>query len=168
MPANALRAAAVDFCVPLAEIGPLLARLVQSGNTRRREADVPKEIAIEAAIAAGDVQALSDMRSFGTPSMFTCPDCHGTLMEIRDSRPARFRCHTGHAFSQESLRAALDERIEDALWNTVRTLQERAMLMSHFARHARENGDLGIAEQWEKEAADAKSKAERVRRVQAE
>jgi two-component system chemotaxis response regulator CheB len=100
--------------------------------------------------------------------MFTCPDCHGTLMEIRDSRPTRFPCHTGHAFSQESLRAALDERIEDALWNTVRTLQEGAMLMSHFARHARENGDLGIAEQWEKEAADAKSKAERVRRVQAE
>ena len=47
----------------------------------------------------------------------------------------RFRCHTGHAFTADSLLAALTEPTEDALWNAVRVIEESAMLLAHMADH---------------------------------
>jgi two-component system chemotaxis response regulator CheB len=32
------------------------------------------------------------------PSPLTCPDCGGGLWEMNDTRPLRYRCHTGHAY----------------------------------------------------------------------
>ena len=47
----------------------------------------------------------------------------------------RFRCHTGHAYSADSLLAAINEAIEDALWNTVRAIDEGARFIRHLADH---------------------------------
>ena len=55
-------------------------------------------------------------------------DCHGVLSQLHDDKQLRFRCHTGHAYSFESLRAALDDRTEDALWNALRAVQERMLV----------------------------------------
>src|SRR4051794_9679242 len=39
----------------------------------------------------------------GSPSGYTCPECHGALWEVHEGLVGRFRCRTGHAFSPESL-----------------------------------------------------------------
>ena len=75
----------------------------------------------------------------GTPSVFACPDCGGTLWELQDENLLRFRCRVGHAFSSESLLAAQTGEIETALWVALRTLEERATLVRRLADRAREN-----------------------------
>jgi len=39
------------------------------------------------------------------PSVFTCPDCGGTVWEFRDGKLIRYHCHVGHAFTIDSLLA---------------------------------------------------------------
>ena len=83
--------------------------------------------------ADGDVD---DIRAFGDPSLFTCPDCHGAMVRLRDATPPRFRCHTGHAFTALSLEAELAERIEASAWNTIRSLEEHVMLLNQMAEQS--------------------------------
>jgi two-component system chemotaxis response regulator CheB len=50
---------------------------------------------------------------FGELSPFTCPECHGVLTMLREDMITRFRCHTGHAFSAETLLESAAERCFD-------------------------------------------------------
>ena len=169
MPRSALQHVKIDHVVSLHDIAPLLSRLTSqqvSVDANESRMIMPKELEIEAAIATGDTDALAGIKTFGEPSLFTCPECHGVLTELREKNPMRFRCHTGHAFTAATLRQGLQETSEEALWSTIRILQERAMLMSHMAHHARAGGELAIAEQWDKEAAIAKQTAEQIHRIE--
>jgi two-component system chemotaxis response regulator CheB len=138
MPRSALRHVDVDHCLRLEEIPPVLVRLADTpARIKERAMASPtlSDIQIEADIAV-DEHASRQVLELGDPSIFTCPECHGALIRLRDRSLVRFRCHTGHAFGPESLDAALTETIEDALWNAVRALQEQAMLYNHLVEHA--------------------------------
>ena len=57
---------------------------------------------------------------------------------MKEEGRIRFRCHTGHGYSPDSLLAEISEGIEDALWNAVRSLQEGGILMRQLAQHQTE------------------------------
>jgi two-component system chemotaxis response regulator CheB len=99
----------------------------------------------------------------GEPSVFNCPECHGTLLRLRgeDQDPLRYRCHTGHAFTAESLLAELSEATEEAVWNAVRSIQETSMLMSHWALHWHDT-DRAKAKELVRRARAAQARADHV------
>jgi two-component system, chemotaxis family, protein-glutamate methylesterase/glutaminase len=106
MPLSALRNVQVDHRVPLDRIAPLLVRLTQElipTISEMEAAAVPRELDIEIKIAQGHHAREVGVTQLGEPSLFTCPECHGTLLKLRDEHPLRFRCHTGHAFTADSL-----------------------------------------------------------------
>ena len=74
--------------------------------------------------------------------MFTCPECHGTLWEMREAELVRYRCRVGHAYSAESLDAGQKDNLEVALWTALRVLEERLTLSQRLAGQARERGHL--------------------------
>jgi two-component system chemotaxis response regulator CheB len=113
---------------------------------------MPDRLKIETAIATGETENLDGITKIGDPSLFTCPDCHGTLLNIKDEALLRFRCHTGHAFTAQSLLASLNESTEDTIWSAVRTLQEGAMLLHHLAQHARDADQEDEAKKLDREA----------------
>jgi two-component system chemotaxis response regulator CheB len=76
----------------------------------------------------------------GEPSPFTCPECHGNLTRLKDAGIIRFRCHTGHAYSLQSLIDEVSTGVENDLWSAIRSLEESALLLEHFARHLEEAG----------------------------
>ena len=82
-----------------------------------------------------------DERRMGKPSMFTCPDCSGTLWEVKEGELLRFRCRVGHAFSPEAMREGYGDWIEGALWSAVRILEESAALERKLAGDAASRGD---------------------------
>jgi two-component system chemotaxis response regulator CheB len=45
----------------------------------------------------------------------------------------RFRCHTGHAYSANTLLAEVTEHVEHTLWDSIRSIEESAMLMRQMA-----------------------------------
>jgi two-component system chemotaxis response regulator CheB len=154
MPRSALENVAVDHCVPLQDIASLLVRLV-GGPAPATLAPVPEEVTREVAINRGEstVEALQDIAS---PSTLTCPDCGGSLWEMKQPRPLRYRCHTGHAYTSLSLARTQQDAAEHALWSTVRALREREMLLRRMAGIAAALGDTA-------QAAAGQEQAERIR-----
>src|SRR5262245_61493057 len=143
MPLSALSNMQVDHCVPLKRIAPLLIKLVQEPAatvSALEPAAMPRELDIEINIAQGQHAREAGVTELGEPSLFTCPECHGTLLKLRDEHTLRFRYHTGHAFTADSLLSELTESIEQLLWNSVRPMEESVMLLRHFAGHLAKSG----------------------------
>lgn len=119
----------------------------------------------EIKIAAEDTALYQDIFQNGELSPYTCPECSGVLAKIRDGDRVRFRCHTGHAFSADSLLASLTENIEASLWNAVRGVDESIMLMNHLGDHFAEVNNGRLAAQFFKKASEAQARNERIRQV---
>jgi two-component system chemotaxis response regulator CheB len=73
----------------------------------------------------------------GELTMFTCPDCGGTLWQVDSGPVTRFRCHVGHTYASEALIGLKSEEVEAALWSSVRMLRERATLTRQVAQQLR-------------------------------
>jgi two-component system, chemotaxis family, protein-glutamate methylesterase/glutaminase len=85
---------------------------------------------------AKEINAIdAGLEQLGTPSSIACPECHGVLLQLTSNGILRFRCHTGHAYSAETLVSAIDEGIEMAVWSAVRALEEGQILLEQFAEH---------------------------------
>lgn len=159
MPLSALENVDVDFCLPLPEIGPQLARMIAAPAPPHVKS-APEDLATEVAIAAGEAPPVEKVMQIGEPSGFACPECHGVLMRLRGSKPLRFRCHAGHALTEQALLAGLAENTENSLWSAIRSLQEEAMLKRHLASHSAKAGELL------KDAEEAIAAADRISRIQ--
>ena len=137
MPQNAIDHVRVDHVVPLVEITPLLVALTATAAAEPEPFIVPEPLMIEVKIAMEHNPIDAGLERIGEPSMFTCPDCHGVLLQLKEGGRFRFRCHTGHAYSVASLLAAIGEGIENSLWIAIRALEEGQLLMNRLAEHVK-------------------------------
>ncbi len=137
MPLSALDNVAVDYRVPVAEMGELIPRLVREPAPAPVKAPAAEDEKTRHEIRiAKEREALEeDILRFGELSPFTCPECHGVLLQLNEAGRIRFRCHTGHAYSADSLLAEIREQIEVQLWNAIRAMQEGNLLMRAMAEH---------------------------------
>lgn len=164
MPLSALSHVKVDYCVPLSEMAELLARLT-SEAAEEGAYEVPEETKIEVSIAKAQQALEVGVLKLGNPSNYACPECHGVLLLLKEENRFRFRCHTGHAYSVESLIAEIDEAIEESLWSAVRSVEEKVLLMRHLAQHVSATDKGTSAENFLAHAATAQRRADLVRRV---
>jgi two-component system chemotaxis response regulator CheB len=163
MPASALTNADVDHCVKTVEIAPLLARLAHEPIKREGGSSMPRDIDMEARLAALDQAALEARDRPGTLSAFTCPECKGPLWELRDGQMLRFRCRTGHAFTAETMLAEQAVAVEDALWMALNTLHESAQVAERLAEEARERQNPRVAERLDERAREKMRHVETLR-----
>ena len=128
MPQSVIRHVGVDYCVPLAQMGALLAKLASRKVGARQKP--PADLVIEAKIAERVVSDLPSVEALGKQVPFNCPECGGVLWQMKHGGLLRYRCHTGHAFSSAALLAQQGERIEETLWVALRMFEERQNLIS--------------------------------------
>lgn len=164
MPQSALEQVEVDYTLPLAELAPLLSRLARTSVAEQGGYEVPEDLHIEVKIAMEDNGREAGVTRLGTPSVFTCPECHGMLLQLKENGRTRYRCHTGHAYSADSLLSELTESVEETMWGAIRTIDESVMLMRHMAEHIRET-DTPAAERFMEKARDAERRSALVRRA---
>ncbi len=166
MPRSAIRYVEVDEVVPVSALAPLLARLAGEPPRAAEVAEASAEMEIETRIATEENALRAGVLDLGPFTPYTCPECHGVLVSLGEGGVPRFRCHTGHAYSLDSLLAAVTTSMEDTLWGAVRAMEEGILLLEHVARHARENAPAGVgAEALERRAREAAVIAEMVRDV---
>ncbi|GAB4204988.1 MAG: chemotaxis protein CheB [Roseiflexaceae bacterium] len=165
MPESALRHVAVDYQMPATGMGPLLGRLAREAVPEADLPAVPKSLEIETRIAMEDSALDRGIFQLGDLSPFTCPECHGVMVQVREGGRLRFRCHTGHAFSANNLLSGLTASIEEALWNAMRGVEESGMLMQHMARHLAEQGDAVTASRFAAKAQQAHQRAQLLKQL---
>lgn len=170
MPASALRHVEVDRVLRLEEIAAALTQMTQDlppgtpAPDPLKRAAVPEWIQMENAFATkgSDMDSLARIAS---PSTFTCPECHGTLWEVRAKGPKRYRCHTGHALTERTLASLQRQLVEDALWSALRALHEKEKLLRQMAEDAVQAGLTQSALEHVQQAADAQRSSEVLRRL---
>jgi two-component system chemotaxis response regulator CheB len=133
MPLSALNSHdLVDFCVSVAEMGALLTTLVSQPPGKSKA--VPEEVRTEAVIAERVLSDISQVNTLGEQVPYNCPGCGGVLWKMDGPGEKRYRCHTGHSYTELALLASQSEKIEEMLWISLRMFEERKNLLTTMAK----------------------------------
>lgn len=165
MPRSAVNAGAIDHILPLRDIPVLLSALVEEDAPELDSPEANTYLApmepdlgrMPLAVKAGDRP--------GHPSVFTCPECHGTLWEVDEGGVLRFRCRVGHVYSTDSMLAAQTDEVDRALWVALRTLEERAALSHKLAERGRERGQHWVDQAFTSRANETELEAAQIREL---
>jgi two-component system, chemotaxis family, protein-glutamate methylesterase/glutaminase len=164
MPRSARALVAVDHVLPVREMGAMITEL-----TREETEPQPSTPGVHVAPMEPDLgespMAVNESDRPGKVSIFTCPECHGTLWEADDRGIVRFRCRVGHVYSAESMLAAQTDSVDRALWTALRSLEERAALTHRLAERARARKHNWVARAFEERALAADGHAAVIREL---
>jgi two-component system chemotaxis response regulator CheB len=152
MPRSAMEFVGVDHVLPLKEIPLLIESLTRERAASPSDHRGPHLDAIESDLAPESIAVYPEDRP-GRVSVYSCPECHGTLWEIEEGNILRFRCRVGHAYSPDAMMAAQTDSVDRALWAALRALEERAALTRRLADRARQRRHTGVAHAFEQRAA---------------
>lgn len=167
MPENALAAVGADYCVPVSEMGLLLVSLSAEPATEPKEVNMEenKKTSLEVRIARQEEVPEEEILQLGVFTPYACPECHGVLSAIREGNIVRYRCHTGHAYSADSLLTSITENIEDTLWSAIRGVEESVILLNNLGDYYADKNQPKLAALYFKKASEAESRARLVRQA---
>jgi two-component system chemotaxis response regulator CheB len=151
MPLSAMKAVPVDYCVPLAEIAPLLMKLVN---------EPPK-----AAVRKGKSTEDDPLAPDDPHPPFVCPECNGPLTEFEEGEHLHFKCRVGHRFTMQALSDAHAETLERGVWIAIRSLEERAAIYRLRAKKFLDEKEPGRAAPLDEIAAQAELDAKLLREI---
>ncbi|MCY7350138.1 MAG: chemotaxis protein CheB [Cytophagaceae bacterium] len=154
MPLNVMEYVDVDHTIPLAELGPLLCRLIDEPAPEQHQLS-PEEterIEIEVRTAAQHNAFEMGILNLGQLTQLTCPECHGAISAIQEGTLVRYRCHTGHAFTASSLLSEVSKSVEDSFWKVLRGLEESTILLGQMGDKFKKEGKLEAADQFIEQA----------------
>ncbi|WP_332825355.1 chemotaxis protein CheB [Ramlibacter sp.] len=163
MPSSAIEHVDVDATGTCAELARRIGEIA-SGTPRISEAGPAARLATENRIASEGNALQLGVMDMGKVSQYTCPDCHGVLVQIEEGSIVRFRCHTGHAFSLLALLAEVNTSIDKGLWDTIRAIEERVLLLRQISK-AQAATAAEAARTFEELADDAESSIKDLKRL---
>lgn len=131
MPLNVLNNMDVDHRVPVKEMGYIIDDILSKPEPEAF--DVPPEIKLETEITERIVSEIDELAKLGTHSKYTCPDCGGGLYQVNNEPLLRYRCHTGHVYTADTLLHKQNEELEESVWISIRMLEERRNLLLQMA-----------------------------------
>ena len=151
MPFSVLDSMEVDHCLPLSAIGEIVSEVVQ---TSPDEIPAPEDVRIESQIAEKVVVSYDNVKALGEKSIYACPDCGGGLWAINEGGTTagdngRYRCHIGHAYSENDLVIKQEEVFESTLWVALRIMEERRNLLNKLQNDHKRKGLTRAAGEYE-------------------
>ncbi|TDQ11813.1 chemotaxis protein CheB [Pedobacter metabolipauper] len=133
MPKSVLSNMEVDYKVSIDEMGYILSDLYSREECN--VAHVPDDVKLEAEITLRMSSNVEDLEKLGSFTPFTCPDCGGTLVKVETDEVPRYRCYTGHSYTQKSLEESQIKSLEESLWVAIRMMEERKNLLIAMNTH---------------------------------
>lgn len=165
MPTYARENVDVDHYVPLAEIPPLLGRLLLSPVASASANPIPTVIRMHHEKIEMKTTTKIDWDRVGKRSVFSCPDCNGMLWELSEGKHLQYACHVGHSFTGSILSESKNLSVEHSLWSAVRALKEAAALQEHLAERSAQNGRTAAAKVHRKNATQKHEEAKLVQSI---
>jgi len=137
MPLSVLQMVKVDRRVPLAGIPAAIEERIAMTPPATA---IPQELRAENRLSEQMSTAIENTASLGEQCAYSCPDCGGSLWEIHNGQARHYRCHVGHAYTEEELLRLKGQEIEKTLWVALRTLEEKRNLLQRIARREEMRG----------------------------
>lgn len=161
MPLSALQQVEIDHILSAADIGACLSDWATTPPVTLPGVAMEenKRIETEVSIASGKDGFQKGIMDLGELSPFGCPECHGVLIKIMEGESSRYRCHTGHAYTDSALLAGLTETVDHAYWQIMRALEETVILLESMGKHLENTQQADAAELFFKRARDARDRA---------
>lgn len=142
MALSALREIEADYVAELGEIGALFLQLAAGEEKRKRTEIEGMEV---------DSQ-ITDL---------TCPDCRGTIWEVRRGKAKEYRCRVGHTFSTRTMFSEQSATQEEGIYSAIVALEEGASLASRIA----DEFEPAVGERLRAEAKEREAQAEAIRQI---
>ena len=133
MPRTALTYVRVDHVLPVRQIPALLGRLAREPVAKKGTPTMSDMDETIPHLMRRDIAAQERNERSGETTVYTCPECGGTLWQVDHQGLVQFNCHVGHAYAAEALLGQMSEDFEAALWRCVRMLTEKATLTRQLA-----------------------------------
>ncbi|MFL5773295.1 MAG: chemotaxis protein CheB [Flavisolibacter sp.] len=163
MPLSVLNRMEVDHCVSLQEMGPLLDDIIASKEFT--DETVPQDILAEAMIAEKMATGIEVIEKLGDKSVYTCPDCGGILFMVENGKINRYKCHTGHSYSQADLAVKQSEALDSTLWVALRMMEERKNLLKKMEDQTKEKGFNRFAKEHQRKAEELQLHIDRMKEM---
>ncbi|HUS01312.1 MAG TPA: chemotaxis protein CheB [Chitinophagaceae bacterium] len=154
MPQSVLDNVEIDYSVPLEQMGAILFEKTRNGV---KPHICPDDVKAEAEIAEKSAVGIDRVSPIGEKSLFSCPDCGGGLWEMKNESFTRYRCHTGHVYSEKDLLLKHNEALENTLWVALRMMEERRNLLKKMSAEELSKGwirSAGLKKEREKDLED--------------
>ena len=147
MPSNALDQVDIDYCLSVHKMGALLWRLTKESireEPHTAEHD-RRAMKVEVSVAVDGDAFGKGVMEIGQLTPFTCPECQGVLVKLKEGKLTRYRCHTGHAYSANALLSSVMGKIDESYWAVMRSLEEAAMLLDQIGNNLIDEGQHNVA-----------------------
>ena len=157
MPASVAKYTDIDYELPAAELAGPIHSITQRTPGMHKSDHTPnleteRFLRAEINIARGANALENGVLDHGVFSPLTCPDCHGALTEYKEGNLRRYRCHTGHGHTSETLLTGINENVEKSMWEVMRGLEESQLLLNHMAEVHTQSGKPGLAREYQNRA----------------
>jgi len=164
MPQAVLNVVKPEFAVPVSEMGQAIKKSIAMAANRKK-GKIPPEIVKEAEIAERVNIGIEQVEDLGNLSKISCPDCGGSLWEMNDNGFTRYRCHVGHAFSENGLIGSMEVSAESTLWIALRMLEERKNLLKQLADREKKRGKRNLATTYLDRSRELEAHAQKLKEI---
>lgn len=161
MPRSVLNKIQVDHQASLEDIPAILTDILK--KPLPPEKPVPEDVQIEAKMTETMMSDIDQLKKIANHSDFVCPDCGGGLWAVKNDPLHRYRCHTGHVFTEKILHDLQDQHIEESIWVSIRMLEEKENLLLLMARRENEEGVIEMSSYHEDRLADIRNHISRLK-----
>lgn len=136
MPKSVLKNLKVDYKVSVHEMSYILSDLFSRSCCEI--GDVPEDVKLEAEITMRMSSNVIDLEKLGPLTSFTCPECGGILIRVENDPITRYRCYTGHSFTEKILEEQQIKSLEETIWVAIRLMEERKNLLASLTGYSEE------------------------------
>lgn len=138
MPLSVINNMEVDNVASLSEMGRLIANITD--HMPEAKLPPPIDVVTESRIAEQTAVGIDNVQAIGDVSVFACPDCGGNLWEMKTDILKRYRCHIGHAYSENDLVLKQAETAGNTLWVALRMMEERKHMLRKLEMESKQRG----------------------------
>ncbi|MDX1472303.1 MAG: hypothetical protein R3213_12460 [Flavobacteriaceae bacterium] len=126
---------------------------------------IPQNLVRENEIATTIQSQIGLEEKLGHQVPISCSTCGGPLWEIENSNIKRYRCHVGHAFNEEALLTDQNDSIEEALWISLRTLEEKRMLLNRMLNDYKRRNSKALAKSYTSKVQEVSDQISKLRNI---
>jgi two-component system, chemotaxis family, protein-glutamate methylesterase/glutaminase len=147
MPQSVLEHLRPDYSIPVASMGKAIEQAIHQ-QKQKPDSKIPLQVKKEAEISERVNIGIDQVNQIAERVPFSCPDCGGALWQMNHGES--YRCHVGHAYTEQGLLSGMEANTESALWTALRIIDERKNLLQKIADKERKSGNRRMATHYAK------------------